>query len=150
MAWHFLEFNQLSNNDLYEILRVRQEVFVVEQNINYVDADNVDQNCVHVFHKDDNGINAYARILPVSISPYNHISFGRVLTAKNARKFGLGKELISKSIDYIKKQFPNETAIIISAQEYLENFYKNFGFETISEPYIEEEILHVKMKLLLN
>tara|TARA_R110002124_G_scaffold273733_1_gene443299 strand:+ start:2816 stop:3133 length:318 start_codon:yes stop_codon:yes gene_type:complete len=98
MTWHFLEFNQLSNNDLYEILRIRQEVFVVEQNINYVDADNVDQNCVHVFHKYDNGINAYARILPVSVSPYNHISFGRVLTTKDARKFGLGKELINQII----------------------------------------------------
>lgn len=149
MSWKFLKFNELTNYELYEILRIRQEVFVVEQRINYVDADNIDQKCVHVFHIDDNGINAYARILPKEINPYGKVSFGRVLTTQKARRYGFGKKLIHETINYIKTNFANEDKIIISAQEYLEKFYSDFGFVTISEKYFEEGIEHIKMELLI-
>jgi ElaA protein len=143
MQWHCLPFEQLSATQLYNIMALRQEVFVVEQTCAYLDADGKDPKCYHVWAEENGQTLAYARLVKPGIS-YPEVSIGRVVTAPTARRMGLGKELMRVCIDCITDLY-GEVPIRISAQCYLEVFYQGFLFVTISEPYLEDDIPHVGM-----
>lgn len=143
MNWNIKKFNELTVNELYEILKVRAEVFVVEQNCVYQDLDSKDKASYHLFLEDNEEIAAYLRILPKGIS-YPEIAIGRVLTKASYRKKGLAKEIMKKAIDYITDSL-EEKKIRISAQFYLLEFYKELGFEPISDIYLEDGIEHIEM-----
>lgn len=140
-----LHFNELNTSQLYQVMSLRQEVFVVEQNCPYLDTDGKDQFSWHVMFLDENeNLSAYCRLLPKGVSYEKYPSIGRILTAPAARKRGLGKQLMKFSIAKAEELF-GRTAIKISAQCYLENFYKSFGFEPVGEMYLEDDIPHIAM-----
>jgi ElaA protein len=136
-------------SELYEILQLRSDVFVIEQECIYRDLDDKDQKCYHLmgFIEDTDQCVAYSRIVPPHIS-YEEPSIGRVLTALDYRKHQFGKELMQVSISEIKKRYPNQS-IRISAQVYLIKFYNSFGFKEIGESYDEDGIEHIEMRLNL-
>lgn len=139
-----LAFHELSNKDLYEILKLRAEVFIVEQNCPYLDTDEKDFDAIHLMGYIDNQLVAYARLLPKGISYENYTSIGRVLTAESVRKSGAGKALMSKALEIIDKVWPG-IDIKISAQSYLERFYESFGFISTGNTYLEDNIPHTAM-----
>jgi ElaA protein len=136
-------FSDLSTQELYEILRLRSEVFVVEQNCPYLDMDDKDQACLHVLGIDEGQLAAYARLVPAGIS-YDSPAIGRVVTAAAFRKHGYGKALMTHCINETLNHFKTDT-ITISAQQYLEKFYTTLGFVTKSDMYLEDDIPHIKM-----
>ena len=139
-------FNELTNTELYELLQLRNEVFIVEQTCPYPDLDNKDYKSLHVLGKENNHIVAYARILPQGIS-YDEASIGRVVTSAAVRKTGYGKLLMQYAIAETLKQF-NTSEIVISAQYYLEKFYSDLGFKSEGEVYMEDDIPHIQMRYL--
>lgn len=143
--WRCRRFDELSREELYELLRLRAEVFVVEQNCPYQDLDGHDQAGQHVLGYRDDKLVAYTRLLPPGIK-YDACSIGRVVTSPEVRRDGFGRELMKVSISYCSSHWPGEP-ITISAQQYLENFYQQFGFVTESEPYQEDGIPHIRMCL---
>ena len=148
VSWTSPFFTELSLEQLYAILRARQEVFIVEQNCVFLDADGVDQHCWHVMgweHRPPAGeiLIAYARIVPPAVK-YDEASIGRVISTNAGRKQGFGKELMRRAVAKTEELFPGQ-AIRIGAQQYLEGFYAGFGFQTVSTPYIEDGIFHVEM-----
>ena len=145
MDWFKLNFNGLNVLQLYQIMALRSEVFIVEQNCVYQDADEKDINGFHVFGVSKNEVLAYSRILPPGVS-YEQPSIGRVVTSGKIRGNGFGKILMQHSINFCHELFP-QMDIVISAQQYLERFYIDLGFVKISEMYLEDNIPHIKMKL---
>lgn len=143
MNFQIKKFEDLTADEIYEILRIRSEVFVVEQNCAFQDCDNDDQNSYHIFSAENDRIVSYLRVLKKGIS-YNEISIGRVLVAKDHRGKGVAKELLIKAIEFIENTL-NECEIRISAQEYLKEFYSSLGFEISSDMYLEDEIPHIEM-----
>lgn len=137
------EFNQLTTKELYEILKVRAEVFVVEQQCIYQDLDSKDEVSYHLFFEDNAEIVAYLRILPPNIS-YPEVAIGRVLTKEKHRKKGISKKLVQNAIDFVTDSLGEQT-IRISAQAYLLKFYNDLGFEPVSEIYLEDGIEHIEM-----
>lgn len=148
IQWQIKSFEQLSVHDLYAIMVLRQTVFVIEQNAPYLDADGLDFSATHImgFTKEDNQpqLVAYLRILPPHNARFSDLSIGRVVTNRNLRRQGLGKELMRVGLIESAKHYP-EHPIRISAQSHLEHFYGQFGFETVSQPYLEDNIPHVEM-----
>ena len=136
-------FQELSNEELYQILRLRSEVFVVEQDCVYQDMDNKDQKALHVLGTKEGQVVAYTRIFKPG-DYFWDASIGRVVVAKDQRQYGYGKRIMEASLSAIKERFPN-TAIEISAQSYLINFYTELGFERFGEEYLEDGIPHVRM-----
>lgn len=136
-------FQELNLEELYEILRVRSEVFVVEQNCPYLDLDGKDIDSEHLMIRENGEILAYARILKPGIS-YQESSIGRVLTVEKARGRSLGKKLIEEAINHIIGVW-KERKIRISAQAYLLKFYSELGFQQVSEVYMEDDIPHIEM-----
>jgi ElaA protein len=136
-------FNELSNTELYQIMRLRSEVFVVEQDCVYQDLDNKDQKALHVVGSKDNKVVAYTRIFKPG-DYFKNTSIGRVVVAADQRKYGYGKQIMLASLQAIEQRFPN-TIVEISAQTYLLKFYTELGFERIGEEYLEDGIPHVKM-----
>ncbi len=146
--WQCKKFDELTKEELYQILKVRQNVFILEQNCAYEDIDGLDDAAWHLIGSDIDAlgslsINAYLRILGPGVK-YTEISFGRVLISMHARGFGLGQELVAKAISIINEEFPNQS-IKISAQQHLLRFYSAFGFESVSDPYDEDGIAHIEM-----
>ncbi len=144
LNWVYKSFYELSVDELYCILQLRNEVFSVEQNCVYQDADNKDQPAYHLCGWDGNTLAAYCRILPKGIS-YDHPSIGRVVTSAQYRKGGYGKELMKLAVEKTIEQF-NDPVIIISAQLYLKKFYEAIGFVQVSDQYMEDGIPHIKMQ----
>lgn len=145
MNWILKKFDELSTYELYAILRLRNEVFVVEQNCVYQDTDNNDQQCWHLMGWKDELLAAYTRIIPPGI--LNDLpSIGRVVTSPAVRRTGLGKKLMKKSIETVEKLF-GKTSILIGAQLYLKGFYESLGFRQSGSVYLEDGIEHIKMKL---
>ncbi len=145
--FHFkcIPFSALTTEELYKLMALRQEVFVVEQNCPYLDADGKDQNAWHLMGFDDDGkLIAYARIAPKGITYDNYISIGRIATATTVRRKGFGKKLMDVCFEKIEKLFGTEP-IKISAQCYLIQFYESFGFKTVGEEYLEDDIPHIAM-----
>lgn len=146
MNWCIKTFEDLTNKELYEILKIRNEVFIIEQDCHYLDIDNKDYKAHHIFCINSNEeIAAYARLLPKGVS-YSLASIGRVATAKAYRRQELGIDLMKKSIAFIFNNYETNS-IKISAQTYLIEFYKKFGFVPIGEEYLEDEIPHIAMIL---
>ena len=141
--WVTKTFNELSVQELYAILRLRSEVFVVEQNCVFQDMDNKDQSCYHLMGWENNVLVAYTRLVPPGIS-YEMASIGRVITSQSARGSGIGKLLMEKSIDEAQGLF-GKTPIKIGAQLYLREFYQSLGFVQSSDVYDEDGIDHIEM-----
>ncbi|MBK7869608.1 MAG: GNAT family N-acetyltransferase [Saprospiraceae bacterium] len=140
-----LPFNQLDIFQLYEIMALRQEVFVVEQNCPYLDADGKDPKGWHLLGLNtENQIIAYARLLPKEVSYPDYPSIGRIATAANARGTGAGRALVQEALLECNRLFGNES-IKIGAQLYLLKFYQSFGFESVGEEYLEDGIPHIEM-----
>jgi len=138
-------FKDLTVDELYAILQLRETVFVVEQNCIYNDIDNIDQACYHLFSEDQNTekIIAYTRLVPANIK-FDVPAIGRLISDKNYRGKGLGRALMEKSIEETCRIY-NTSVIKISAQTYLLDFYSSLGFKSISETYDEDGIEHVDM-----
>lgn len=145
LYWTYKPFAELSAAELYSILQLRNEVFVVEQNCVYQDADGKDEKCFHLMGWFENTLVAYVRIIPQGIS-YTEASIGRVVTAPAYRKFGLGKELMQLAIEKTFAQFATDK-IKIGAQLYLQKFYQALGFVQCSTEYLEDGIPHIEMLL---
>jgi ElaA protein len=145
LNWVFKKFDELTVSELYRIMQLRNEVFVVEQNCVYQDADDKDQISMHLCGWDAEKLVAYTRIIPPGIS-HAEASIGRVVTSPIYRTTGAGRKLMNDSIGHTFSQF-NCTAIKISAQVYLINFYTSFGFIQCSEEYLEDGIPHIEMTL---
>ncbi len=135
-------FNELSLQELYAILRLRNEVFVVEQNCVYQDTDNKDQKAWHIFIKENEEIIAYARVFKPG-DYFEKASIGRVVVNPKFRGQELGKKIMNDSINFIKKLGFDE--IEISAQTYLLKFYNELGFNRVGEEYLEDGLPHCKM-----
>lgn len=143
LSWIVKPFSSLSPDELYAILRLRSEVFVVEQNCVFQDMDNKDQLSWHLMGWQDNVLIAYTRLVPPGIS-YPQPSIGRVITSRLVRNNGTGKLLMEKSIEELASLF-GKSPIRIGAQLYLKKFYSNFGFEQSSDVYDEDGIDHIEM-----
>jgi ElaA protein len=148
MIWSCKNFNQLTVNELYEIMYLRQIVFVVEQNCPYLDADGKDLASWHFMGHDSesNQLMAYTRLLPKGVAYETEISIGRVVTHPQVRKTGAGRDLMTQSLKQIRALLPNQP-IRIGAQCYLIAFYESFGFQTDGETYMEDGIPHIEMTL---
>lgn len=143
MNYNIKKFSELENNELYKILQLRCEVFVVEQNCAYNDVDNKDQDAYHLLLEDNKNIVAGLRILKKGVS-YDQISIGRVVVSKTHRGLGIAKEMMLRAIEFIENDL-NEKEIKISAQAYLIDFYKSIGFVEVSQVYLEDDIPHIDM-----
>lgn len=144
IQWHHKSFDLLSTQELYALFALRIEVFVVEQNCPYQDADGKDLKSSHVFGVNDDGeVIACSRIVAPGVS-YNEISIGRVATALSVRGTGAGRELMKRSIHAIEEKY-GQVAIRISAQSYLKKFYESMGFMQVGEEYLEDNIPHIEM-----
>ena len=139
-------YNELSKADLYQSLRLRTEVFVVEQNCPYQECDNLDQESIHYLYRKNGEIVAYLRlILPVN----NVMKIGRVVVEKSERQNGYGIDVMNAAIEDYKKQFSDST-LKISAQQYLDKFYTDLGFIATGKKYLEDDIPHQEMIFQIN
>lgn len=143
IQWLLKKFEELTPYELYAVLQLRNEVFVVEQNCVFQDADGKDQNAYHLMGFANDKLIAYTRLLPPE-EIYAEASIGRVVTSPSVRKSGVGKELMQQSIDAIYNLFGKQP-IKIGAQLYLKKFYELFGFKQISGVYLEDGIEHIYM-----
>lgn len=143
MEWLLKHFNDLSVHELYAIIRLRNEVFVVEQQCVFQDADDKDQLCWHFMGWENKQLLAYTRIAPPGVM-YDQPSIGRVITAVQARGNGTGKTLMKESLAALNKLCGN-TPVKIGAQLYLKKFYTSIGFQQCGEMYLEDGIEHIPM-----
>lgn len=146
MNWTLKKFETLTVDELYALLRLRTEVFVVEQNCVFQDMDNKDQHCYHLMGWKENELVAYTRLVPLGISYSEYPSIGRVVTSPAARGEGIGRRLMEKSIEETRRLFGN-VSIKIGAQLYLLAFYASLGFVQTSDIYLEDGIEHIEMIL---
>ena len=137
-------YYELDLDELYDILKLRQEVFVVEQDCPYVDTDGHDQAGYHVMIIEDDELVAYSRLLPKGSTYPDHVSIGRVISVQNRRGKGLGREVMQVSLSIAQELWPDET-IKISAQVYALPFYRSLGFLEVGEEYLEDGIPHMAM-----
>jgi ElaA protein len=142
--WTIKRFDELTLDELYNLLQLRNEVFIVEQNCIYKDLDGKDRSAWHLMAIENDKLIAYTRILPPGVS-YNDPAIGRVVTSPSKRRSGIGKELMKRSIEACEKLF-GTISITLSAQVYLKSFYGSFGFIVVGEEYLEDGIPHIKMK----
>ena len=145
MTWEIKSFGELSTGELHDLLKVRMDVFVVEQACAYPEIDGKDTLCVHVLGKDSSGITvATARIVPAGVI-YSEVSIGRVAVEKSLREKGIGKIVMEHALTYSKTTL-NASTIKIAAQLYLKKFYSDFGFVQISDVYLWDGIEHIDMR----
>lgn len=145
LNWTYKHFDQLTTRELYAILSLRSEVFVMEQQCNYQDLDGKDLKCHHLMAWDDDKLVAYTRIVPAGVS-FVEASIGRVLTNASYRRIGAGVTLLQKSIEKVYETHGRQP-IRIGAQLYLKKFYESFGFVKDSDEYLEDDIPHIEMIL---
>ncbi len=145
VSWICLKFKDLTLEQLYAILRLRIEVFIVEQHCPFQDADNKDDKSYHLTGWKDNMLAAYSRLLPAGVS-YKEPSIGRVVTSPLARGKGIGNELMQRSVEACYSLF-GKTTIRIGAQLYLKKFYESHGFRQAGPIYDEDGIDHIEMIL---
>jgi len=144
ITWTTKAFKDLSVDEYFEILYLRTEIFVVEQDCPYQEVDEKDRQSFHLYGRAENGeVIAVTRILPKGVS-YDEISIGRVALKKEYRGKGIADELMIESLKYIESKFGKQP-IRISAQEYLLNYYNKHGFNQVGEMYLEDNIPHVEM-----
>lgn len=144
IIWQTKHFKDLSVDEYWEILHLRTEIFVVEQDCPYQEVDEKDKVSFHLFGKNENNkVIATSRVLPQGIS-YKEVSIGRVALKKEARGKGIADEMMLETFEFIISQF-GKVSIRISAQEYLRNFYGKHGFKQVGEGYLEDNIPHIEM-----
>lgn len=145
LEWQTNSFQQLSNHLLYEIIKLRVDVFVVEQNCPYAELDNKDNHSdtIHLTATKNSTLIAYARILPPGLS-YPEVSMGRFIVKEPFRRQGIGSELLTKCLAEKFNHWPNYK-IKISSQEHLKSYYEYFGFRVVSDSYLEDGIPHIEM-----
>ena len=145
ITWYHKHFKNLTATELYQILQLRNEVFIVEQNCPFQDLDDKDFKCYHLIGFDTNSqkVMAYTRIVPAGIS-YDEASIGRVVTSPLARRKGIGKQLMKNSIELLEELYGG-ISIKIGAQLYLKKYYESFDFQQIEEVYLEDGIEHILM-----
>lgn len=143
----FKSFMELSNDELYALLRLRSEVFVVEQNCPYLDMDNYDQKAMHLLGFMGQDLIATCRIFAPGEYFKGYASVGRIATARKCRALGYGKRIVTESIEKIYALCGSGCPIKIGAQAYLTRFYESFGFVSTGEEYLEDDIPHVYMIL---
>ena len=143
--WSIQAFAELDTETLYDILSLRQAIFVVEQNCPYQDMDGLDRAAFHMICREGSTLLAYQRCLPPGLS-YAESSIGRIIVAATARGRQLGRELVQRGIDFNRRQWP-DVDIRIGAQAHLAAFYGSLGFELQGEEYVEDGIPHVHMVL---
>ncbi|GAB4455509.1 MAG: GNAT family N-acetyltransferase [Armatimonadaceae bacterium] len=144
LEWRWRTFDRLTPHELYAVLALRQRVFAVEQNCVYLDADGLDTDAHHLLGIQGSAVLvAYLRLLPSGLR-YSEPSLGRVVTAPEARRTGLGRAMMAEGIRYSELLYPGH-GIRIMAQQYLEAFYQSFGFRTVSDPFDEDGIPHLEM-----
>lgn len=141
--WKCKPFSSLDANELYNILMLRNEVFIVEQACAYQDLDGKDEGAHHLMGWEDGALVAYTRLLPPGLA-YSEASIGRVVTSPRQRGRGLGKELMRRSIDKCRELF-DDAPLRIGAQHYLLKFYSAFGFRPEGDIYLEDGIPHISM-----
>lgn len=144
IQWILKKFDDLKPQELYAILQLRNEVFVVEQNCVFQDADDKDPGCYHLMGWNENRLMAYTRLVPPG-HIYKEASIGRVVTSPHVRKSGAGKQLMQESLEKLYGLFGN-LPVKIGAQLYLKRFYESFGFKQISDVYLEDGIEHIYMR----
>ncbi|HIW34646.1 MAG TPA: GNAT family N-acetyltransferase [Candidatus Paenibacillus intestinavium] len=149
MEWSIKQFSQLSNVEVYEIIKLRTDVFVVEQQSIYSDCDNKDLEAYHLQLRDAAGrLVGYLRILNQGVS-YPTYSIGRVIITSALRGSGFGEQMLQRAIAFVTSHWHGDV-ITISAQQQLTRFYERVGFAIESQPYIEDGIYHIQMRLELN
>ncbi|MBI2380294.1 MAG: GNAT family N-acetyltransferase [Gammaproteobacteria bacterium] len=146
LAWHWKSFAELSTRELYALLQLRAEIFVVEQACAYQDLDGRDPACMHLLGWAGERLVAYLRVVPPEASAFGLPSFGRVVSAGDCRGLGLGRAAVRLAVDYLQQAYPGQT-LHISAQAYLRDFYAGFGFVEVGEAYLEDGIPHRGMEL---
>ncbi len=145
MNWVLKNWQELSVDELHQAYKLRTDVFVVEQGCAYPEVDSHDPHCQHLFAWEDSRLVAYSRICP-SDTVYPEPSLGRIVIPQSHRRTGIGRELMSRSLEILQARYPNEI-IKIQAQHYLEAFYTSFGFKTITKPYPDVMVMHIDMIL---
>lgn len=145
--WTLKPFAALTATELYAILQIRNEVFIVEQDCPYQDLDNKDQRCHHLMAWQGEKLVAYTRLVPRGVSYEEYMSIGRVVSSPACRRTGIGKELMHRSIDACYALF-GKAPVRIGAQLYLKKFYEDFGFVQTGEMYLEDGIEHIEMTKL--
>ncbi|MFH6934141.1 GNAT family N-acetyltransferase [Flavobacterium sp. FlaQc-30] len=143
LKWKIKPFEALNVNELYDLLKLRSEIFVVEQNCIYLDLDGKDKKALHLIGEYDNKIVAYVRLFDAGIT-FDNASIGRVVVDANYRDRKWGHDLMREAISAIKANF-NKEKITIGAQLYLKKFYESHGFVQSSEMYLEDDIPHIEM-----
>lgn len=147
IIWQLLPFNKLSALEFHQLIQLRIDVFVVEQNCPYPELDGKDtlSGVHHLMGFKDGELIACARLLAAGIS-YDNPSLGRLATKMSMRGNGLGHQLLAQALLQCEELWPSQT-VDISAQEHLAKFYQGYGFKTISEMYLEDDIPHITMRL---
>lgn len=144
ISWHCKHFSDLSTREFHDLIQLRINVFIIEQNCPYPELDNKDLDSFHIFGINENGQTiAVSRIVKPGVS-YDEISIGRVATDTNFRQTRSGIQLMEFTIKMIHEKF-GLVPIRISAQEYLKSFYEKFGFVKVSDSYLEDDIPHIEM-----
>lgn len=143
LSWQWKNFNALTTLELYRVLQLRAQIFVVEQNDIYLDPDDKDLEALHLLGWDQHHLASYARIVPPTAKE-DDVSFGRVAVAESYRGTGIAHTLIQQTLDKIQQNFPTHP-IKITAQAYLIKFYEKFGFKTEGEIFLEGTIPHIHM-----
>ena len=138
-------FAELSSDELYAMIHLRQKVFIVEQDCPYIDADYADQDAFHLLAYSDKDLIGYLRAFRPGIK-YDGSSLGRIVTEINSRGLGIGKEITEEGVNFLSKEYPNHE-IVISAQHRLEHFYVELGFKARGGVYLEDDIDHIQMYL---
>lgn len=144
IKWTWSDFEDLTVHQLYDALRLRESIFIVEQNVPYPDIDGKDERSLHLMGYSGREMVAYMRLVPLDLFEPGYFSLGRVVVKAELRGTGIGRELVRQGIeclDRIRSGHP----IKISSQLYLKDFYASFGFVAQGEPYIEDRILHIAM-----
>lgn len=146
LQWECQTLAKMSAQDFYEIAKLRQQIFIIEQSCIFADLDELDPVTHHLFARHKNDLVAYSRVLPPHKAK-DPVYLSRICIDINYRKNGFGNILVKKALDYIHKHFPGKE-IVISAQSYLEKFYEQFDFKQIGKPYLEDGIPHIPMHLV--
>lgn len=141
--WELYYFDQLKVRQLYQLLKLRQEVFVVEQDSPYQDIDKLDCFSYHLLGFKNKFLSAYLRIVPPN-KKFKEPSLGRIVVAKSCRGYGLGTELVKRGMNHTKKLYKTDN-IRIQAQSHLQNFYRQIGYKTVTDKYLKDGIPHIEM-----
>ena len=141
--WKCLGFRELNSHQLHQILKMRQQIFIIEQKCIYEDIDEFDKVSQHIQAINNGELLAYSRVLPAG-SLYAEVSIGRVMVSKNHRNRGLGRKLMQKSHEWCESNY-RHCPIRLNAQYYLESFYHSLHYQTVSKPYDDEGVLHIEM-----